>query len=151
MVQIYCDGACEPVNPGGVGTWGFIAYQEGEVLYKSYGLVGKGEGQTNNRAEYHAVLHALRWAYQKGLAQVDVYTDSRLVVQQIKGEWRVRSESLQPLWIKCQKAKDHVNYSVNWIPREQNEEADRLSKVAYRQRAQLSICCKDQTSDGGIS
>lgn len=141
MVTIYCDGACEPVNPDGVGTWGFIAYKDRKLLYKSYGLVGEGKGQTNNRSEYHAVLHALRWAYTGKFDQVDLFTDSRLVVQQINGVWRVHSPHLQPLWKQCQLAKDHVNYTITWIPREQNDEADRLSHVAYRRRQQLPLCC----------
>lgn len=141
MVQIYCDGACEPVNPGGVSTWGFIGFKERKPLYKSYGVVGEGEGMTNNVAEYHAVLHALRWAFKGQFAQVDVYTDSRLVVQQVNGVWRVHSAHLKPLWEQCRKAKEHVNYTLTWIPREQNEEADRLSRVAYRKRQELPLCC----------
>jgi len=62
-----CDGACLPVNPEGYATWAWVAVDPaGQAITSASGCLGHGPGQTNNVAEYAAVLQALRWAKRRG-------------------------------------------------------------------------------------
>ena len=88
--------------------------------------------RTNNEAEYHAVLKALalaaeRWADKTtgkvlgGVGEILIRSDSKLVVNQVNGEWRVEDEKLVEL---CEKARDSIKklglVKLEWIPREEN-------------------------------
>ncbi|MGC9170615.1 MAG: ribonuclease HI [Thermoproteus sp.] len=130
---VYFDGACEPVNPGGLGTYGYVIYDEsGRRLDRGYGVACHGDGCTNNVAEYVALREVLRRAKELGCDEVEIRGDSQLVVRQIRGEWAVNSLRLMEL-------KDEVEallagfarWSVEWVPREANKEADGLSQIAY--------------------
>lgn len=136
----YCDGACEPFNPGGTATWGYALIAEsGATVASGYGIVGSGPKMSNNVAEYSAVLKALEEILEKHLlSKGDVlwmYGDSKLWVCQLSGEWRVLGGLYLPIYRQV-KAKVKllrqrgVSVQFKWIPREQNEIADRLSKQA---------------------
>jgi len=56
------DGACEPVNPGGIAAWGYIVCHNGAVIAQECGIVGSGPGMTNNIAEYTACIEAVKRA-----------------------------------------------------------------------------------------
>src|SRR5712692_8028179 len=56
-LTIFCDGACQPVNPGGTASWGFVIKRRA----KDYGIVGTGSSMSNNVAEFRAVVMALEW------------------------------------------------------------------------------------------
>lgn len=132
---VYCDGLCEP-NPGGVATCGWVAYLGERKIKEHHAFVFYGPGATNNIAEYNAVLSALEWLVQYGHndRNVTIRTDSQLVVNQINGSYSVRSVNLKPLHKKAIKlAKEFNNLQFQWIPRKQNEEADELSRKAYRE------------------
>lgn len=133
LVTIKCDGLCEP-NPCGYGCYGWVANgEQGEELAKDSGCVGSGEGITNNVAEYQAVIRALMWAYRRKKFHVRILTDSQLVVNQINGLWSCNAVTLRPLLDRVRRAQSHFDATFEWIPREQNEEADTLSKYAYKQ------------------
>jgi len=105
---------------------------------------------TNNEAEYHAVIAALKYIYS-GLGgpttrepysvertlQVTIYSDSQLVVRQIKGEYKVREPRLQELFNSTmyflsrlqQNLQSNVTIDIRYLPREENEEADRLARI----------------------
>lgn len=130
---LYCDGACEPKNPGGVATYGWVAYWNGKRARSGYGVVCQGEGATNNVAEYTAVIRALEYLKGKGYGgQVKIYTDSQLIVNQINGLWRVNKPALRELKIKVSALCTHFDgVSFEWVPRDRNREADELSRRAY--------------------
>jgi ribonuclease HI len=129
---IYCDGLCEDVNPGGDACFGWVAYGAGgSVISKVACHYGSGEGMTNNVAEYAAVLDALRWAYKSGYRSVHVLTDSQLVVKQIQSAWQCNAPLLVPLLSRVRRAQELMEVTIDWVPREQNTEADRLSRQAY--------------------
>jgi ribonuclease HI len=136
-VHINCDGLCEPVNPGGTATYGFVARRWGELLVENCGVVAKGPSATNNLAEYTAVTKALEWAAQhlEPGQDIVVRTDSQLVVNQLNGVWEVRSQKIWPLHQQAKLALAQLRRShqvkLDWVPREQNSEADRLTRVAY--------------------
>ena len=136
-VVINCDGLCEPVNPGGIATYGFVARRGPELLAEDGGVVARGPTATNNLAEYTAVIEALEWAQGNvPLGEpVVVRTDSQLVVNQVNGDWAVKSPKIWPLHKRAQLAlaqlRRYHNVRVEWVPRESNEEADRLTRRAY--------------------
>lgn len=136
-VTVRFDGACEPVNPGGHGTWGFVIEAGGDTLAKERGYIGEGEGITNNVAEYTALLEALEHAREEvSAAAVDVRGDSQLVVRQLRGEYDVNSPRLRPLYERARRLLSAFDAArLRWVPRERNREADRLSRRAYEEHA----------------
>ena len=135
MLNVYCDGLCEPVNPGGTATFGFVVLRDGEQLHQECGVVAKGPGATNNLAEYTAVIRALEWigATDHDGESVAVRSDSQLAVYQLGGAWAVHAPSIQPLWQQVRALVTQLGHvSFAWVPREQNVVADALSREAYK-------------------
>jgi ribonuclease HI len=135
-VVIYTDGACEPKNPGGVPTYGFVIYRDGMKLAEESGLAGEpySKEASNNVAEYVALIKALEKAQALSLEDrdIEIVSDSRLLVMQMKGEFAVKAPRLLPHHKRAKEILTHFkNASFRWVPREQNEEADYLSKTAY--------------------
>jgi ribonuclease HI len=135
-ITVWFDGACEPQNPGGHGTYGLViaSSDDGETLVTDRGYIGHGEGITNNVAEYTALIEALEYVHDHApTAQVTVHGDSQLVIRQLTGEYRVRSERLRPLWQEATHLARDLDLIFEWVPREQNERADGLSRRAYHE------------------
>ncbi len=136
-MDIYCDGACEPVNPGGWACWAWVALDDdGHEIASDYGTVGHGVGMTNNVAEYHALLHALEWVQKKTTvpgSQITFRMDSQLVVRQVVGMYACRAELLRPLYERTRPQLEGLGARLVWIPREENTRADALSKRAYQE------------------
>ena len=136
LIEVYIDGACEPVNPGGVGTWGYVIYIE-EILWdKQYGVVGEGRGISNNVAEYSALIHALEKLIEANITRepVIVYSDSNLLVNQMSGKWAAKGGMYYRYYKKARKLKIFFrNIRFVWIPREKNKEADELTRKAYEE------------------
>lgn len=75
---------------------------------------------TNNELEYLALLYALEYIKSKNYrGKIIIYSDSKLIVNQVNGGWRVTTERLTPLYKKC-RAKITDNIKLKWIPREKN-------------------------------
>jgi len=86
---------------------------------------------TNNQAEYRAIIAALEQAIKLGANQVDIRSDSELVSRQINGQYRVKTASLRPLYLKVKQLQSQLKgFTINHIPRQQNIEADRLANLA---------------------
>ncbi|MGC9130838.1 MAG: ribonuclease HI [Pyrobaculum sp.] len=132
-LKIFFDGACEPVNPGGVGAYGFAVFDGEREVYGEGGVVCVGERWcTNNYAEYSALVKALEWALSNGVECVAVYGDSQLVVRQVVGEYAVRAPHLKPLYERAlELAGRFKRFSITWVPRGENSRADYYSKRAY--------------------
>ncbi len=134
MIQVWCDGLCEPRNPGGMATWGYVIYRDGERLLAGKGVVGEGKGMTANVAEYTALIEAMRWllgaGYQK--RETVLHTDSQMAVRQLEGEWAVKSHRIRSIHKQAKRLKwQFRKIRFVWVPRRQNEEADALSVEAY--------------------
>jgi ribonuclease HI len=126
----YTDGGARG-NPGPAGFGVYITDQNGN---KVQGLSHYLGHQTNNFAEYSALLAALEWAIQHGHRAVQVVSDSELMVKQLRGIYKVRNENLQPLFEKAQKLIDRLDwFEIKHVLREQNREADRLANEAMDQ------------------
>jgi ribonuclease HI len=127
---IHIDGAARG-NPGEAGFG--VHVQDGERVAELYGYLGRA---TNNVAEYQALLHALRYALQRGAQRIELCSDSELVVRQIKGEYKVRHEGLRPLHREALGLLERFERAtVRHVPREQNRQADRLANRAVDEQA----------------
>jgi ribonuclease HI len=134
MITIYFDGLCRPKNPGGVATYGYVIYQDGEKVKSGLGVVGSGAGMTNNVAEYSALKRAVEWVSRNDIDNdIFIKGDSRLVIHQMNGTWQIKSETSKKFVPEIRRLLEGRKTRFLWIPREQNTEADQLSNVAYIQ------------------
>ncbi|MGB9791861.1 MAG: ribonuclease HI [Thermacetogeniaceae bacterium] len=134
-ITVYCDGLCEPVNPGGTACFGWVIYEGKKKIAKDFGVVCSGPGATNNIAEYTALIKALEWLLENGCTdkEITVCSDSQLCIYQLQGIYAVRSPKIIPLYNRAvELAEKFSSLSFKWVPREQNEEADKLSRKAYK-------------------
>ena len=183
------DGGCEPRNPGGVCTSAWIIHDAdtNETLAGQGMVVRDGRGKkdpsaTNNYAEYCALGLMLRFLVDsEWRGEIKIYSDSKLVVNQVTDQWQMKSKTLRPLREKvwehmqtlelevgdgtdfecfacdhkgtldslidldgermlCPQCSNEVtgfrppsNCTLEWVPREQNEQADGIGRDAYHQ------------------
>ncbi|MBW9141940.1 MAG: ribonuclease HI family protein [Candidatus Aramenus sp.] len=133
MVVGYFDGLCEPRNPGGIATYGYVIYLDDGRAIRRYGLAEKpfSPNSTNNVAEYTGVICLMEEMISLGVRSPVIKGDSQLVVRQLNGEYKVKAKRILPLYERAVKLKEKLNATVMWVPREENKEADELSRVAY--------------------
>ena len=87
---------------------------------------------TNNVAEYEGLLAAAQWIVDEGINEkILIKGDSQLVIKQMKGEYRVNSATSKKYVPEIKRLLQGLDVSFSWVPREENEEADELSRVAY--------------------
>ncbi len=125
--HVYVDGASSG-NPGESGA-GVIAFNEkGQELFRDSIYLGH---MTNNMAEYEALVHALKKAYQASVKNLFVYTDSLLVANQITGKYKIKNQGLMK-YAETAKfiIKSFNNFTLQYIPRQKNTLADKLAKEA---------------------
>ena len=125
------DGACEPINPGGTASWGFVLCDgAGALVAQGSGVVGTGPGMTNNLAEWAAVEEGVRRFREMGLnGRLVIRGDSQLVVKQLGGEWQCKKPHLAAARDRALALLGGIDWVVLWVPREENELADELSKA----------------------
>jgi ribonuclease HI len=123
----YIDGGSRG-NPG-VSGYGVVVFDE---YRNSLAEISEFLGiQTNNYAEYSALIGALRYATTHQYDGLRVYADSELLVRQIKGEYKVRNENLKRLFDQAQSLIHRLKqFSIQHIPREENQDADQLANMA---------------------
>jgi len=127
----YVDGGSHG-SPGPSGIGVVIEKPDGELV-----RIAKWIGHhDNNVAEYVALLEALQYALELKATALHVYSDSELVVKQMTGEYACRSPRLYSLNWTCRKLARSLKFCIAHIPRERNEEANRLANHAARLRAQ---------------
>ena len=123
QLTIFTDGGARG-NPGPAAAG--IVIKEGEHTILSFGVY-LGSKQTNNFAEYTAVILALEALKREGYAgrEVAFKMDSKLVVEQVSGRWKIKEPSIRPLVAKIRALlADFPQHSFTHIPREENSEAD---------------------------
>jgi ribonuclease HI len=139
---IYFDGLCEPVNPGGVAAYGWLIQDNsGETLASGKGIAANGPKATNNVAEYAAARAALEAAIEMDLSgPILVRGDSQLVIKQVTGEWGCKARHLIGPRNRLRNLANQLgDVTFEWVPREENEPADRLSREAYREEGRPKI------------
>jgi probable phosphoglycerate mutase len=125
--RLYTDGGARG-NPGPAAYGYVLEAEDGTVLASGGRSIGVA---TNNVAEYRGLLAGLAKAVELSIAELDVRLDSELIVKQMRGEYRVRSESLRTLSVEAARLASqlgHVEY--RHVPRERNELADSLVNQA---------------------
>ncbi len=129
---LFFDGACEPINPGGHSTYGWCLYSpDGKLFRADHGYLCTGNGSTNNAAEYAALEACLKFLQaEKMRIPLVCKGDSMLIVMQVSRQWGGKQEHLLRARDRVHALLDEVasKWSIWWIPREMNEEADKLSK-----------------------
>ncbi|MGH9733755.1 MAG: reverse transcriptase-like protein [Candidatus Acidiferrales bacterium] len=121
------DGASRG-NPGPASYALILKDASGKVVFQLGKKVGR---QTNNVAEYYALLAALDYAVGHGLRALRIRSDSELLVRQIKGQYKVKSADLKPLHERALKLARQLEYFViEHVMREMNREADALANQA---------------------
>lgn len=130
---IYIDGLCEPHNPNGTASYGFVVYDGDKKIYEEAKVVGHGKGMSNNVGEYAALCAALDWLLKHGFVEnILVMGDSQLVINQMNGDWGCNGGMYVNKYHEAlHLSKSFRNLRFEWIPREKNTEADSLSKKAY--------------------
>ncbi|SEB32738.1 probable phosphoglycerate mutase [Amycolatopsis tolypomycina] len=126
-VVVEADGGSRG-NPGPAGYGAVVRDSDGQVLAErkeSLGVV------TNNVAEYRGLIAGLAAAAELGASTVDVRMDSKLVVEQMSGRWKIKHPDMQPLAEQAKGlAAGFARVKYQWIPRAENSHADRLANEA---------------------
>lgn len=127
MITAYFDGGAR-ANPGPAGYGVYIVDDQGTVLAELFEPLGVA---TNNVAEYRGLIAALEWAVAHGLQELAVKGDSLLIVEQMRGNYRVKNEGLIPLYQKARTLVSKIGkVTFEHVRRDHNKQADRLSNLA---------------------
>ena len=124
-------------NPGPAAYGVVIRNAKGEIIVRLKKYIGLS---TNNVAEYFGLIAALDYAENHGIRALHVRSDSELLVKQMRGQYKVRSEDLRPLFERAKKMSQSFEaFRIDHVYRDQNGEADALANQAM-----------DETSRGGV-
>lgn len=129
-VTVYIDGLAMPSNPG-TGTYGFLIYDGKKKLAEGSGLAGYEV--TSNFSEYTALAEALKKLKSMRIeGDVLIRSDSKLLVGHMSEGWKVKGGMyVEKLKEARELMKGFGSISFEWVPREQNQEADLLTRIAY--------------------
>jgi ribonuclease HI len=137
----HIDGASRG-NPGPAAYAVVIRDPAGQVVLELAKRLGL---ETNNVAEYYALLAALDYATSRGIGALRVRSDSELLVRQMQGRYKVRSADLRPLYERASKLARQLAYlAIEHVPREQNRDADRLANVALDSGSGSTVAAKQE-------
>lgn len=128
QISVYIDGGSRG-NPGPAGG-GFAVVENGKPTLKGSEFFDE---KTNNQAEYLALRLALREVYAKfgDQTELNCFMDSQLVVEQMNGNYKVKSENVRPLFQEVRRIADQFkSFSISHVPREENYLADHLANQA---------------------
>ena len=89
---------------------------------------------TNNQAEYHALIEGLKTVKEWNPGRVEIFLDSKLVVEQVKGQYKVKEPSLQRLHKEVVRLLDGLPYEIKHVAREENRGADHLANMAIDEK-----------------
>jgi ribonuclease HI len=121
---VACDGAARG-NPGPAGIGVVVQKPDGRVLARLSNGIGIA---TNNVAEYTAAIDGLQHAVGIGARSITLRSDSKLLIEQLSGRWRVKNPTLIRLHQEAKKLLGRFqSVSLEHVPREYNREADRLA------------------------
>ena len=135
MILCFFDGRCEP-NPNGISSYGVIVKVNGKEVLREGKYIGRGQGQTNNLAEYAGCIRVLDFLIDldMGGAQIIVRGDSQLVIQQMSGKWNIDGGAYMEKALEAKKKVEVFSeIKFEWIPKEENWECDKLASEAVRE------------------
>ena len=123
-------------NPTGSAGAGMVLYDTGpdghdkQEVWVGWEYLGHGQ-MTNNQAEYTGLIGGLEAALARGIRKITVLGDSDLIIKHIRGEYKVRSDKLRPLWKKAMGLLNKFDsYEMRHIYRHHNSRADGLANLA---------------------
>lgn len=115
-------------NPGPAAIAAVATDPKGEILAERSETIGQA---TNNVAEYRALLLGISVAKELGADEIEFVGDSMLIVEQVRGNWKVKQEHLRPLHAEAKQALAGVGrWSIRHVRRGENERADELLNEA---------------------
>ena len=127
----YIDGASKG-NPGAAGVGIVMCDRDHNLIQKYKKCIGEA---TNNVAEYMALIIALQEAVKVRVRDVEVYSDSELMVRQVQGTYRVKDNKLKQVYALFENLRDYFcHFSIKYLEREKNKEADRLANQAIKEK-----------------
>jgi ribonuclease HI len=128
---LWSDGAARG-NPGPAGSGAILKSPDGQVLSAESRYLGH---TTNNVAEYRALLMGLERALEFGIRRIEVRADSELLIKQLRGDYRVKSEGLKPLYDEARALLARFDeFVLTHVRRELNTEADELANAGIDSR-----------------
>jgi len=133
-LYVFCDGGARG-NPGPAAIGFLIKDNKGKVLIEKGKFIGRA---TNNVAEYRAVIEALKWIFENQanfqfpISNFQFFLDSKLVVNQLNGLYKIKDAKLRNLIIQARGLESQIKASIIYyhIPREKNQAADKLLNQA---------------------
>lgn len=139
---VYCDGGSRG-NPGPAAIGAVIKDAEGNIIKKYGEQIGK---KTNNEAEYASIIFALKkikrlfGKKQTKNIEVAIKMDSKLVVSQLNGEFKIKEKDLMPLFIEVWNLKtEFKRIEFSAVPREKNKEADKLVNQSLNSKENMPL------------
>ena len=125
--RLFTDGGARG-NPG-PAAYAYVLEADDNTVLAAHGeAIGVA---TNNVADYRALVEGLRKAVEVGIDELEVVSDSELLVHQMRGEYKVKNEALKLLWVDAQELADKFRkVTFTAVRREHNELADRLVNEA---------------------
>jgi ribonuclease HI len=127
IADLYADGGSRG-NPGPSAAGFVVQDKQGRVIKSWNKYLGI---TTNNQAEYHACVEGMDWCLRHGIHSVHVYLDSMLVVNQLKGVYKVKNRDLWTLYETARKLQSSFKmFEVTHVPRELNKKADKQVNIA---------------------
>ena len=165
-IEVYFDGLCQPYNPGGIACYAFVIKKYGynnnddetcvgQTIYSQYGLAAEPftNDASNNVAEYMGIIKALEWLLllpqlNDNNSEIIVRGDCKLVVYQINGKYKVKASRIVPLHQTVMSLISKFKVlNIEWLPREQNMDADRLSNKAYQEFLENNPALREKISE----
>jgi len=127
--KMFCDGGS---RNGLNAAIGIIVYDKEDNIVLSHAeCIGTG---SCNVAEYIALYTGLMLLKEHNIKEVNIYMDSDLIVQQVNELWKCKHPNMIQLCSKVKSLLKHFKWTLSWIPREKNKEADNLVNQAFREK-----------------
>jgi len=132
----YIDGGARG-NPGPAGAGVFISDPTGQVVFAGGFFLGS---TTNNRAEYSGLLNALDLLERAVAGEIQIFSDSELMVRQVNGEYRVKSPGLKPLHAEAMERFERFRtWRMQHVFRDKNTQADAMANRAMDGRGDIVV------------
>jgi len=123
MVRVFIDGASRG-NPG-FASIAVVIFKNGKEVKRLGHYIGKA---TNNFAEYMALIFGLIEVIKRGEKNVEVFSDSELIVNQIRGKYKIKNEILKGLNVLCKYLIENFEqFSITFVSRRENRLADKVA------------------------
>ncbi len=147
-LKAYCDGAARVSNPGECSC-AFAVFDGGTVASQFSTYLGP-ELYTNNFAEYQGLLHLLRWAESTGTKNLDIYCDSKLIVEQVNDAWDCNSPDLVPLWLEAYALRVRGNHTLEHIKGHSGDPGNEYVDKLCNQALDEEFLRRDNETNGNL-